>query len=153
MIFSFASASVISSVSPVWSSVTKTFFVSEIGMRGSVTGGASVMLTVLRGIEIRSVPNAAGSDTKEISGFSAATADNNRDCRLADDSAGAPPGTGFARYSAICLRVFRVPTISGDTAGRSGIFSSRVDRISTRLIESIPSSASMSISSPSISGG
>ncbi len=57
------------------------------------------------------------------------------------------------RKAAICPRVLRVPRVSGGIWGSPGIFSSRVARISTRLMESMPRSASMSMSSASISTG
>ena len=56
-------------------------------------------------------------------------------------------------YWAICPSVFRVPMISGEIDGRSGIFSSRVESISTLFMESMPRSASISISRPSVSTG
>ncbi len=62
-------------------------------------------------------------------------------------------GPAPTRYATICPRVFIVPITSGETWGRWGIFSSKADRISTRLIESMPRSASMSISSAIISTG
>ena len=64
-----------------------------------------------------------------------------------------PVSVVVERYSATCPRVLSFPMISGETDGRSGICSSRVESISTLLMESIPRSDSMSMSRLSISIG
>ena len=70
---------------------------------------------------------------------------------IAEPSSARPPGR---RGSRRCRRRVRsVPRCSGLTAGASGSRSCRAERISTRLIESIPRSASRAMSSSSISAG
>ncbi len=56
-------------------------------------------------------------------------------------------------YSTISPNVFSVPIRLASTSGIPGARSCTAARISTRLIESIPSSDSMSIDSSSISAG
>jgi len=56
-------------------------------------------------------------------------------------------------YSIISRSVLRLPMTSADTEGRFGILFSNAERISTRLMESMPRSDSMSMSSSIISTG
>ena len=57
------------------------------------------------------------------------------------------------RKATICRRVRRVPRCSGPTAGASGMRSCNVERISTRLMESMPRSESISMSRFKMSAG
>src|SRR5206468_3377503 len=69
---------------------------------------------------------------------------------VAGDSGGADRP---ARKSATSWRVWRVPRCSGLTSGAWGSFSRRAERISTRLIESTPRSASRLSRRSRLSGG
>ncbi len=62
-------------------------------------------------------------------------------------------GGEAARKATICRRLCRVPRCSGLICGASGRRSCNADRISTRLIESMPRSASSAMSSSNISVG
>ena len=64
-----------------------------------------------------------------------------------------PAGIRLCMYSTICPSVRSVPMCDESTAGSPGACSCTAARISTRLIESIPSSDSMSIESSSIACG
>ncbi len=69
------------------------------------------------------------------------------------DSTGEIAGTSVRMYSTIWPRVRNCPSSSGLGLGKSGYNSSSPPRISTRLMESIPKSASISIESSNISTG
>ena len=63
-------------------------------------------------------------------------------------------GLGLALIKAkTCRKVLKVPKCSGLTAGAPGIRSDTAERISTRLMESMPRSDSRSMSSPRVSAG
>ncbi len=57
------------------------------------------------------------------------------------------------RYAAICFKVRNVPRCSGLTLGAPGNFSDTAERISTRLMESMPRSPSRSMSGLIVSAG
>jgi len=67
--------------------------------------------------------------------------------------AGVAAGIPAERYWIICSSVLKRPRSPGCTTGALGTRSWKAERISTRLIESMPRSASISICRFSISGG
>ena len=72
---------------------------------------------------------------------------------VATGTAGGAAGVDSPRNFRMSRSVWMAPSCSGLTGGASGIFSCNADRISTRLMESIPRSASSDMSGFNISAG
>ena len=150
---SLTSASAIFSDKPVLSSVTNTVLFPAIFKGAAEISGAFITFITLRGVSILSESGNACSDLSDVAGLCSEVVDGVVTWATSGCTGKASGFEELPRYSDICPRVFKVPMISGETAGSSGICSSRADKISTRLMESIPSSASISMSRPSISTG